>query len=76
MNLLGLWSSRSWLSVTKSKECVAYPIPKHLLLLVEFTSATATKSVNDTTADPTWKGSKKILFFCNGQHVVHEYSQQ
>ena len=34
------------------REAVADPLPKHLLLLVEFSSVTVTKSLKETVADP------------------------
>ena len=44
--MLGLWSSRFWGKVTKYKGGFA-------IWLVEFSCATATKSLKEAVADPT-----------------------
>ena len=50
VQLLGLWSSRSWSTVTLYKGGLADPLPMSAVLF----SSTVTKSSKEAVADPTW----------------------
>ena len=52
--MFGLWHSYSLATVTKSNGGFNYILPKHVVGLVEFSSAIVTKSLMEVVADSTW----------------------